>query len=393
MTARTSDPIGVLVVEDNPADARLVALMLAAADPAAFRVRHVARLADALPLLRDATGAGATIGDGAGAAGPHVVLLDLSLPDGHGLDLVARVHAAAPRVPIVIMSGSDDEDLAIAGVRAGAQDYLVKGRVEGDLLVRALRYAIERKRAEDRLSAKTREQEAFIYTVSHDLKAPLLSIQGMAGAIVEDYGDTLDPTARRYVDRIAANADKMQGLLRDLLELSRIGRVDLECEDVDLGTVVDLVTAQLDHTLRARGATVRVDGALPVVDANPTRMAQLFLNLIGNAVAYTPPDRVPLVTLRADDTGDRWEITVRDNGVGIPRAFHDKVLGIFQRLPDGRRLNPGGTGVGLAIVARVVEARGGELWFDSDEGVGTTVHATLPKRAAVGRALAVPASA
>ncbi len=151
MTARTSDPIGVLVVEDNPADARLVALMLAAADPAAFRVRHVARLADALPLLRDATGAGATIGDGAGAAGPHVVLLDLSLPDGHGLDLVARVHAAAPRVPIVIMSGSDDEDLAIAGVRAGAQDYLVKGRVEGDLLVRALRYAIERKRAEDHL--------------------------------------------------------------------------------------------------------------------------------------------------------------------------------------------------------------------------------------------------
>ena len=132
----------ILIVEDNPADARLVQAMLEETPGAAFTTTHVTRLADAAGLLTD----------GQTDATVEAILLDLSLPDAHGLEAIVRLHAAAPRVPIVVMSGLDDPALAVAGVREGAQDYLVKGQVEGDGLVRALRYAIERQRVDDRLS-------------------------------------------------------------------------------------------------------------------------------------------------------------------------------------------------------------------------------------------------
>lgn len=374
---RPPAPLRVLLVEDNPADARLVWEMLAEAAPpdgdpwAVFCLDAVARLADALPRL---------------AAGlVDVVLLDLSLPDGQGLEVVRRVRAAAPDVPIVVMSGNDDETLALAGVRDGAQDYLVKGCVEGALLVRALRYAWERQQAADRLrattralEAKTREQEATIYTMSHDLKAPLVSLHGMAELLVEDYGARLEPAARQYLDRIAANARKMRALIDELLELSRVGRDPGAPTSVDLGAVVATVTDQLGHSLAARGAEVRVEGFLPRVLANPTRLGQVFTNLIDNAVAYTSPDRAPRVVITARAQGDCWEIRVRDNGVGIPAAFHDKIFQVFQRLPDGKRLNPGGSGAGLAIVVRIVETHGGRIWLESAEGRGTTVFFTLP---------------
>jgi len=101
--------------------------------------------------------------------------------------------------------------------------------------------------------------------------------------------------------------------------------------------------------------------------------------LIDNAVMYTPKERVPLVRVTASNAGGAWEIEVRDNGAGIPTAFHDKVLQIFQRLPAGKTLNPTGSGVGLAIVARIIETHGGRVWIESEEGMGTAFHFTLPK--------------
>ena len=231
------------------------------------------------------------------------------------------------------------------------------------------------------LEAKTREQETFIYTVSHDLRSPLVSLQGLADILLEDHAADLPEEARRYLDRIVANAAKMQGLISDLLELSRLGRTDLDQTPVDLGTVVADVVEQLGHTLAARGAAVRLAGDLPTVLANRAGMTQLFTNLIANAVAYTPADRTPLVRLGAEERPDCWEITIGDNGVGIPAAWQEKAFGLFQRLPTGKTLNPGGSGVGLAIVARIVETHRGRLWLESQDGIGTTFHIALPKRA------------
>ena len=338
MPTRPSAPLHVLLVEDNRADARLVREMLAEATPgedpwAMFCLEDVARLADALIHL---------------AANPvDIVLLDLSLPDGQGLDVLRRVRAAAPGVAIVVMSGNDDEALALAGVRDGAQDYLVKGRVEGPLLVRVLRYACERQQAEGRLAAtvraleaKTREQEAFIYTMSHDLKAPLISLHGMATVLIEDYADHLDPTGHQYLDRIAANAQKMQALIDELLALSRVGRDAAATTVVDLGAVVRTVTSQLAHSLAARGAEVQVEGSLPFVTANPTRLAQVFTNLIDNAVTYTPADRAPRIMIAARARGERiayklMRLNVHDRRARAGRALGDRRARQWRGHPDG----------------------------------------------------------
>lgn len=370
-----SNALTILLVEDNPGDARLVRAMLDEVPRLSITLAHVARLGDALEHLHDRPS--------------DVVLLDLSLPDAQGLETVTRLHTAVPHMPIVVMSGCDDEALAVEGVRSGAQDYLVKGRVDGDLLVRSLRYAIERQRADDRLmaqaqalEAKTREQDAFIYTVSHDLKAPLVSLQGMAGILAEEYADKLDDEGQLYIRRISANAARMQTLLTDLLEISRVGRADTTREAIDLAEVVAEVTEQLRHTLGARHATVGVGvnggGLLPTVWASRVRMCQVFTNLIDNAVKYTPAARAPRIEITAHERADSWEIAVRDNGAGIPPAYHEKVFGIFQRLPDGKALHPDGNGVGLAIVARIIDAHGGALWLES-EGAGTAFFFSLPK--------------
>lgn len=250
----------------------------------------------------------------------------------------------------------------------------------------------ERKRAEEELAAshralgartreletKTREQDSFLYTVSHDLRAPLLSMQGMANILLEEYAPRLDD-GRAYLDRILANAEKMQALLDELLEISRVGRVDVELVPVALDAVIADVREQLHHALTTRGARVEIAGPLPTVRANRTRMVQLFANLIANAVHYTPRERDPLVRISAAPHADGWEVRVADNGIGIPPAYRDKVFGLFQRLPAGKALNPSGTGAGLAIVARIVDTHGGAVWFDSAAGVGTTFHFTLPQ--------------
>lgn len=235
---------------------------------------------------------------------------------------------------------------------------------------------VEERTAE--LTLVNKEQESFIYTVSHDLRAPLVSLQGLTSIILEDFAADLPGDVLGHLERISSNAGKMQNLITDLLQLSQVGRVDAEPAWVDLGAVVRGVAEQLEHTVRARGGTIRINGALPTIWANETRMTQLVTNLVDNAVKYTPPDRAPVVEIDTVEHPDGWEITVRDNGVGIPRPWQEKVLGLFQRLPAGKKLNPGGTGVGLAIVGRIVERVGGRLWIESTEGVGTTFHVVLP---------------
>ena len=301
--------------------------------------------------------------------------------------LEENAHLLARGHPLVGLPAGDDELGRVGRALGQAADLL--GAREAALTA-SLRRLAEQTRA---LEAKTREQDAFLYTVSHDLRAPLVSLQVLAGMLAEDYGARLDGEGRRYIERLSANAARMQTLLDDLLELARVGRDERADEAVDLGAVVAQVVEQLQQTLRARGAEVRVAGALPTVRGNRTRLAQVFANLIDNAVQYTPPGRDPVVGVGAVDRGDAWELAVRDNGVGIPPEYREKAFGLFQRLPAGKALNAGGSGAGLAIVARIVEAHGGRCWLESTEGAGTTVRFTLPKggAGAAGGTAATPA--
>lgn len=322
------------------------------------------------------------------------IISDWMMPGLDGIELCRLVRDANRQeyTFFILLTGLSDKAHMLEGLEAGADDFLPKPVDPRELRARmaaAERVASLYRRLEEQhqqleartetLEAVTKEQEAFLYTVSHDLRAPLVAIQGMIGIVAGDYAPSLDAEVQQLLTRIDVNAHKLKEMLDDLLELSRVGRLEFDDQAVDLNTVVADVQEQLAHTLHERGAAIEIASKLPEVRASPTPIRQLFVNLIDNGVKYTPPDRTPSIVITSHDRGEFSEITVADNGVGIPEGHREKVFGLFQRLPKGKTLNPMGSGAGLAIVARVVETSGGKLWLESEEGVGSTFHFTLRK--------------
>jgi PAS domain S-box-containing protein len=231
----------------------------------------------------------------------------------------------------------------------------------------------------DTLERRNRELEQYAYAASHDLKAPLLSLTGLASLLKEDYAALLPADGQRCLDRIIANGARLHDLLSELLAVSRAGRAEDVVEAVDLDALVRGVCAQFEDVRRRRGAEIQIDGRLPSVSANALRMGQVFQNLIDNALVYTAPEHAPRITISALERNDHWVVSVRDNGIGIATELRQRVFGMFQRLPDGKALNPSGSGIGLALVARIIEAGGGAVWIEPGHGDGTTVCFTILK--------------
>jgi len=229
------------------------------------------------------------------------------------------------------------------------------------------------------LARSNRDLEEFVVVASHDLRAPLVTVQGLATMLAEEYRDRLDDDGRHLLDRIIDNADQMQKLLGELLEISRLGRTEADFSPVDLSEIVQQVQDQQKFSLQHRNAELICDLAGVVVMANWTRMTQLFANLIDNALKYTPAGRIPRIEISAADAGDHWTIAVADNGIGIPEDHQESVFRMFQRLRSGTDLNPAGTGIGLALVERIVRLHGGEIWIDPSRTQGTAFCFTLPK--------------
>jgi signal transduction histidine kinase len=233
----------------------------------------------------------------------------------------------------------------------------------------------ESQRARVDLQGKNAELDTFVYSVSHDLKAPLVTIQGMAGLLLEEYRSQLPEEAARYLGRIQANAQQMEQLILDLLALSRIGREARAATAVSLAEVVDDVVADLAGPIRARAVQL-VRGELPTIWGIRTQVEQVMGNLVGNALKYLGDTSQGRVEVGAVNRGAFVECSVRDNGIGIDPAYHERIFEVFQRLKD---VEVEGTGVGLAIVKRIVQASGGRIWVESAKGQGATFHFTWPK--------------
>jgi signal transduction histidine kinase len=232
----------------------------------------------------------------------------------------------------------------------------------------------ESQRALGELQVKNAELDSFVYSVSHDLKAPLVAMQGMAGAILEDCGDQLDEHGRHYLGRLQANVQQMERLIQDLLALSRIGREARAPETVSVAEVVDDFIAEHGTQIRERRikVSVRDVGTLWGIRM---QIEQVLANLIGNAIKYTGDGPSPTVEVGMIDRGALVECFVTDNGIGIDPAYHQKVFEIFQRLNE---VEAEGTGVGLALVKKIVEAAGGRVWVESAKGQGATFRFTWP---------------
>jgi signal transduction histidine kinase len=374
-----ANPVAIGLVEDNPGDARLIQEMLRQPSTVPFRVDCLSRLDDLLARLERGSF--------------DVLLLDLGLPDSQGLATFLRVAGRAPRMPIIIISGATDEELATEAVAHGAQDYLVKGQIDAFLLQRAIRYAIERKRAESeiqelnnalerrvaertsQLEKANKDLESFAYSVSHDLRAPLRGIDGFSQALLEDCADTLDARSIDYLHRVRASAQRMGELIDDLLQLSRVGRADLRRQQVDMSDIARTVVADLRQGDPDRQVDVDIEEAL-VADVDSRLMRVVLDNLLGNAWKFTANVAQPRIQVRRDSAAEGPVYFVRDNGAGFDIAYVDKLFRPFQRLH--RECEFPGTGIGLATTHRIIDRHGGRVWAEGAVGHGATIYFTVP---------------
>jgi PAS domain S-box-containing protein len=225
------------------------------------------------------------------------------------------------------------------------------------------------------LNTLTQELEAFSYSVSHDLRAPLRHITGFAAMLDESAGGALDDQGRRYVRVISESASRMGRLIDDLLVFSRMGRTEMKLGRVDLATLVDDVRRDVSADLNGRVVNWNVH-PLPVVCADASTLRQVLTNLMSNALKYSGARPVAEIEIGHHATPTEHVIFVRDNGVGFDMKYVHKLFGVFQRLHSSDDFE--GTGIGLANVRRIVHRHGGRVWAESDVGHGATFFFSLP---------------
>ncbi|MHB8384223.1 MAG: response regulator [Candidatus Binataceae bacterium] len=359
--------IRVLLIEDNPADARLVRTALEESHRARFDVKAVSRLDAALDHLRQDKF--------------DVVVLDLSLPDCPRDETLTRITTAAARVPIVVLTGMDDESFAREIVKRGAQDYLVKGEFEPRLLSRALAYAIERKNTEEDLArARDAAQEAvglrsaFLANMSHEIRTPMNAIIGTMRMLMDT---ALDPEQREFAGVVWSSAHSLLNIVNDILDFSKVSAGKLHLHEAqfspteNLERVAELFSAQVQKL--GIGFATFVDDAVPAnLRGDPGRLQQVLVNLVGNAIKFVEAGEVS-VTLECVSTSEtevllRWSI--RDTGPGIALEVQPLLFNAFYQADASSTRRHGGTGLGLAISAEIVARMGGEIGLESVPGHG-----------------------
>jgi sigma-B regulation protein RsbU (phosphoserine phosphatase) len=362
----------VLLIEDNPGDADLVRLRLVEGQ-SDVQVNCVPRLSDALACLDVET--------------PSLVLLDLNLPDSHGAETFRRIREKAPNVPVVILSGQDDQAMAIKAVHHGVQDYLVKGDITSKQLERAIRYAVERQGLLLALEIARKQQlefkNRFLSHVSHELRTPLTCIHQYVSILVDGLAGPLAPDQSDHLKTVLKSVNQLHAMIRDLLEATRAesGKLRIEPRCIDIDELIQQAVAMMRPAAAGKQVNLQsaVDRNIELVYADPDRTLEVLINLIDNGIKFTPANGA--VVVKASMVGtDRASVylSVSDSGRGIPQG---SIPQIFERLyqdPDAVDGNRSGLGLGLYIAKEIVTLHGGRMWVASEPGSGSSFSFTLP---------------
>jgi signal transduction histidine kinase len=375
-----SDLIRILLVEDNPGDVRLLREALREAGSDQFHLTHVTRLSDAMARLEDASF--------------DVILTDLSLPDCQGLEACTRLHERVPKIPIVVLTGTDDEANAVEALHKGAQDYLVKGRMTaGYVLARALRYAIERHRLrctlEQTQERQLRVKDDFLSHVSHELRSPLAAVHQFVSIVLDRIAGDLTPEQTEYLQIALKNVDQLRVMIDDLFEAMKMdaGKLSLECAWLAIGELIEeaLKTVQKRADDKGIQLSAEVPSELPEVWADRHRVMEILTNLLTNAIKYTPAGGS--VSVHAATVGDDASflcVSVKDTGWGIAPKDHKRIFERLYQVPGINSSSRRGLGLGLHICQQLVHLHGGRIWVESAVGRGSTFSFTLPLHPRVG---------
>jgi signal transduction histidine kinase len=281
-----------------------------------------------------------------------------------------------------VVAGHFDEPLPVSGpadIRALGKDVdAMRGRL-ADALDEAARKHEALTNQTVELQRSNSELEQFAYVASHDLQEPLRKVASFCQLLERRYGDHLDDRGRQYIDFAVDGAKRMQILINDLLNFSRVGRVNDARITVDLGARARDAIGDLHAAIEGSDAHIELPAHLPTITGDPTLVGMLWQNLFGNAIKFRQPDRSPRVVVEVTPHPEEVgivQISVTDNGIGIPPQFAEKVFVIFQRL-HGRDAYQG-TGIGLALCKKIVEYHGGRIWVDTGHTGGTRIRFTLP---------------
>lgn len=381
-----ASPVKILLIEDDLAQARLLQEILKDAKEKTFTLVHVQRLQEAISKLNSNYF--------------DVVLLDLTLPDSHGLASLGPLNEYAPSIPIVVLTNTNDERLALEAVRQGAQDYLVKRQVNLDSLVRSLSYAIERKqnaenlrKSHENLAVQVKQQKEdlvkalevnqlraeLVSMISHDFRNPLTTILLSTG-LLEDHEQKLTNEQKiRQYQRIRGAIKDLTGLLDEILLVGKAEAGKLSCELVALALepfcrklVEELQLASNNNQELFFSSSGELNTGL----WDKQLLKHILFNLLSNAIKYSPEGG--LITLRLERKEEWLLIRVSDQGMGIPEA---DLQGLFEPFHRGENVDSiPGTGLGLAIVKNCVEVHGGTIQVSSKLGMGSTFKIMLPFR-------------
>ena len=281
-----------------------------------------------------------------------------------------------PRTPTELdleLFASAADLAAVAIEHKRAEDALQKAHDQLELRVQQRTEELARSHAA--LEESNRDLQQFAHVASHDLQEPLRMVAGYCELLKRRYHGQLDTAANEFIDFAVDGATRMQTLIRDLLAYSRLNLGDRPFELTDCAALVDDVIRNLAVSITAAGATV-THTALPTVSGNPSQLTEVFQNLIENAIKYRG-DEPPRIHVSAEQAEDNWVFSVRDNGIGIDSRHAQSIFSVFERLHSHEEFP--GTGIGLAICKRAVGRHGGELWVESQPGIGSTFYFTIPK--------------